>query len=359
MAWPERLRGGTLSEGDFDEDARRYHVYAQYAMDTQLRAMDDSATAHLYLDLPVGVNRAGYDVWRDRGAFALRASAGAPPDPLFSDGQNWGLPPLHPRHIRERGHRYFIDSIRHHMRHAGLLRVDHVMGLHRLFWIPDGVDTKDGIYVHYPAGEMYAIISLESHRHHCEVIGEDLGTVPDYVRPSMVHHGLSRLYVVQFSLPTGNKGHTDIEKPPAQSVASLNTHDLPTFRGYWQGRDIDDFRALGIIDDHEAASDHAGRRATRQATVEFLICRGLLDPRDAGEVGPVMRALLCYLGASDAEAVMVNLEDLWLEDTPHNVPGTSHQRPNWRRKLRYSSDEICADRSVIGVLRDLDRLRRK
>jgi 4-alpha-glucanotransferase len=359
MEWPEPLRGGTLSDRDFDEEVRRYHIYAQYAMDTQLGGMGASATASLYLDLPVGVNRGGYDVWRDRGAFTLGASAGAPPDPLFSDGQNWGLPPLHPRHIRECGYRYFIDSIRHHMRHAGLLRVDHVMGLHRLFWIPEGVDTRDGVYVHYPAGEMYAILSLESHRHDCAVVGEDLGTVPDYVRPSMVHHGLSRLYVAQFSLPRGEAGSTNIEPPPAQSVASLNTHDLPTFQGYWQGRDIDDFRALGIIDDDEAASDHAAREATCKATLRCLIARGLLAPEQADDVEAVMRALLCYLAAGDAEMVLVNLEDLWLETAPHNVPGTLDERPNWRRKLRYSIDEITQDHDVIGFLRELDRIRGK
>jgi 4-alpha-glucanotransferase len=206
---------------------------------------------------------------------------------------------------------------------------------------------------------MYAILSLESHRHGCTVVGEDLGTVPDYVRPSMAHHGLSRLYVAQFSLPTGKHGSTDIEPPPAQSVASLNTHDLPTFQGYWTGRDIDDFRALGIIDDEEAARDHAGREATCKATLRCLAARGLLDATQAGDVEAVMRALLCHLAAGDAEMVLVNLEDLWLETAPHNVPGTLDERPNWRRKLRYSIDELTEDEGVIGFLRKLDRIRGK
>lgn len=357
--WPEPLRSGTIGGGDFDERARRYHLYVQYAMDEQLSRMDEDGMASLYLDLPVGVNRGGYDVWRDRDAFVLDAAAGAPPDPLFSEGQNWGLPPLHPQRTREHGHRYFIDCIRHHVRHAGLLRVDHAMGLHRLFWIPQGAGTKDGIYVHYPAGEMYAIISLESHRHACAVVGEDLGTVPDYVRPAMKHHGLARLYVAQFNLPSGKPGEDAIEPPPAQSIASLNTHDTPTFNGYWHGSDIDDFLALGIITHEEAAADHATRRAMCQATARILARRGLLASDDISDdkLMDITGAMLELLATSDAEMVLVNLEDLWLEAAPHNVPGTLDERPNWRRRMRHTLGEITADERVVELLRRVEQAR--
>lgn len=386
--WPETMRAGTLGAGDYDERARRYHLYVQYAMDTQLARLGDRDTATLYLDVPVGVNRAGYDVWRDRDAFVLPAAAGAPPDALFSSGQNWGLPPLHPRRIRERGFRYFIDTIRHHVRHAGLVRIDHAMGLHRLFWIPEGAPTRDGVYVYYPAGEMYAIISLESHRHQCAVTGEDLGTVPEYVRPAMEHHGLSRLYVAQFSLPgggpeeqPGDGERRDIDPPPAGSVASLNTHDMPTFHGYWHGRDIDDFRALGLLDDATAKEQQAARRRTCARTVARLVESGFLAPADepssrgeatnggvdiiaepelsAGhDLGAIARALLEYLAASDAEMMLVTLEDLWLAPLAHNVPGTVHEHPNWRRRMDRVLADITGDEQIATTLRAIAGRRR-
>lgn len=370
--WPETMRAGTLSAGDYDDRARRYHIYVQYAMDLQLARLGERDAAELYLDVPVGVNRAGYDVWRERDAFVLDAAAGAPPDALFSSGQNWGLPPLHPRRMRERGFRYFIDSIAHHVEHAGLVRIDHAMGLHRLFWIPEGVATRDGVYVYYPAGEMYAIISLESHRHQCAITGEDLGTVPDYVRPAMHRHGLSRLYVAQFSLPSGDAAEMTegesaasfaperphIEAPPAGSVASLNTHDMPTFAGYWHGRDIDDFRELGLLDEAEAERQHAGRRRTCQRTVDRLIEYGFLAPGEghdkpaaAPELSAIARALLEYLAASQAEMMLVTLEDLWLAPLSHNVPGTTHERPNWRRRMHQTLADITGDATIAATLR--------
>lgn len=367
--WPEPMRSGTLAAGDYDERACRYHIYVQYAMDTQLAGMKERNAATLYLDVPVGVNRAGYDVWRDRDAFVLDAAVGAPPDALFSSGQNWGLPPLHPHRMRERGFRYFIDTIQHHVRHAGLLRIDHAMGLHRLFWIPDGVPTGDGVYVFYPAGEMYAIISLESHRNACAITGEDLGTVPDYVRPAMQHHGLSRLYVAQFSLPDGDadgSGRAHIDPPPTGSVASLNTHDLPTFHGYWHGRDIDDFLDLGLYDQAEAEEQRALRRRTRERTASRLVEYGFLAPLDAGadanseeRLGAITRALFEYLAASPAEMMLVTLEDLWLAPLAHNVPGTVDERPNWRRRMNRRLADITGDKHLVATLRAIAERRQR
>src|SRR5262249_34955051 len=149
------------------------HVYAQWAMDRQLARFD----GRLYLDLPVGVNRDAWEVWRDRDAFVLGLSAGAPPDALFLGGQDWGLPPLHPERARTGGWRYVRDCVRHHMRHAGMLRVDHVMGLHRLYCVPAGMRATEGAYLRYPHEELYAILCLESARARCALVGEDLGTV--------------------------------------------------------------------------------------------------------------------------------------------------------------------------------------
>src|SRR5690606_6616817 len=138
------------------------------------------------------------DVWRDRDAFATGSRVGAPPDLLNKDGQDWGFPPMHPERVREDGYHYFRQCIQHHLRHAGALRVDHVMGLHRLFWTPDDVAPRDGVYVQYKADELYAILTLESHRNHALIIGEDLGTVPDAVREAMTRRQFQKMYVVPF-----------------------------------------------------------------------------------------------------------------------------------------------------------------
>ena len=158
--WPQPLRDGVLSEGDCSREAEHYHAYVQWLADEQLQHL--SAQAHgkrmsLYLDLPLGVHGDGYDTWRERDLFVAGVAAGAPPDALFHQGQNWGFPPLHPQKMREQGYRYAIAYLNHHMKYADILRVDHVMGLHHLFWVPQGMPATEGVYVRYPADEMYAI----------------------------------------------------------------------------------------------------------------------------------------------------------------------------------------------------------
>ncbi|MFQ5791616.1 MAG: 4-alpha-glucanotransferase, partial [Acidobacteriota bacterium] len=198
-AWPQPQRDGVLQGGDYDEEARRYHVYVQWQAQEQLQAVSEEARQNspgLYLDLPLGVHPEGYDVWRYRSVFALDASGGAPPDDFFVKGQNWGFPPLHPEKVREQAHRYTIACLRHHCRKAGILRIDHVMSLHRLFWIPRGGEVSDGAYVRRPAEELYAILTLESHRNKTLIVGEDLGTVPRAVRQAMARHRIFRSYVL-------------------------------------------------------------------------------------------------------------------------------------------------------------------
>src|SRR5207253_8981248 len=218
------------------------HLYVQYRMRQQLRA-----TPGLYLDFPLGVSAGGFDAHHYAAQFAKGASVGAPPDAFFTKGQNWGFPPLDPDAIREHRHAYFRACIRNHMEHAGILRIDHHMGLHRLFWIPAGGEPKDGVYVRYPDEELYAILTIESHRHNCVVLGEDLGTVPEYVPRAMRAHGVRRMYVVQYELKP--EGPAPAGRPPAESIASINTHDMPTFAGFWSAEDVDDRLEQELLDD--------------------------------------------------------------------------------------------------------------
>ncbi|MFC2073138.1 4-alpha-glucanotransferase [Chloroflexota bacterium] len=358
-SWPKRLRDGILNEGDYEEKSKLYHMYAQWLAHRQVQDLSDGARSRgvtLYIDLPLGTHPEGYDVWRERESFVLGVTAGAPPDAVFTWGQNWMFPPLHPERIRKQGYRYFTAYIRYHLQHAGMLRIDHVMGLHRLFWIPKGLDASHGVYVRYRAEELYAILSLESHRHRSVIVGEDLGTVPAYVRPAMSRHGLQRMYVLNYEL-AGNSSDT-LHRPQRNSVVSLNTHDMPPFAAFWQGRDIEERRDLGLLDQKSARSEKKARQAVNSALVSFLRKKDWLRGNDTN-VTAVFRACLSFLSASQARVLLVNLEDLWLETQSQNVPSTDDRNPNWRRKARYALEEFCQLPEVRDTLKKIDRLRRQ
>jgi 4-alpha-glucanotransferase len=335
--WPERLREGTLHEADYDADAARYHAFVQWLADRQLRDLSEKAGAGgpgLYLDLPLGVNSDSYDVWRERPAFALGASGGAPPDSFFTKGQEWGFPPLHPENIRAQGYGYLRDTLRNHMQYAGLLRVDHVMGLHRLFFVPHGLGAMNGVYVRYRPEEMYAVFSLESNRHRCVLAGEDLGTVPDPVRPAMARHEVHRLYVGQYEM---RPGKDPIQPAPEGAIASLNTHDMPTFTAYWHCLDLEDRQELGILTEETVRWEAGQREAIRGSVIDWLRRAGLLG--QATEPLDVLRGFLCNLARMPVSAVLVNAEDLWQATKPQNVPGTWRERPNWRRRAAYALED--------------------
>ncbi|MBK9030216.1 MAG: 4-alpha-glucanotransferase [Myxococcales bacterium] len=324
-------------------DGVRFHVWAQRHMSHQLLQIKKVAGGGgLYLDLPVGVNGDAYEVWRHRDRFVQELAAGAPPDALFLGGQDWGLPPLHPAHDRAAGYGYLRACVATHMRHASMLRIDHVMGLYRLYCVPRGFAATDGAYLRYRADELYAIFTLESHRHQCALAGEDLGIVPPEVRPALRRHGIARLYVGQFAMP-GKVGQA-MATPADDQVASLNTHDTPTFAGWWRGGDLDDQRDLGLIDDAARARGLAERAATRAA-----LLGGVDDPSDVGAAA-AMTACTRALAASPAHLVLVTVEDLWLERANQNVPGTSTERPNWRRPWARALEDVLADPAVNAAL---------
>jgi 4-alpha-glucanotransferase len=305
----------------------------------------------LYLDLPLGVNGGGYEVWRERDIFAPGLAVGAPPDTVFLGGQNWGFPPLNPAAQRQQGYRYFIESIRHNMRHAGLLRLDHVMGLHRLFLIPDGMQPADGVYVRYPADELYAILCLESHRNVVAVIGEDLGTVPSYVQTSLARHGINRMFVIEYEASAERK--PPLPRPPKNAIASSNTHDIPTFAAFYRGLDIDTLQGLGVFSDDDAERNRQKRQALKEALIGFL------DVGTSADESEIYDALMAFLAASPARYVLLNLEDLWQETGPQNIPGTTSEHENWRRKLRYSLEALAEDENVTSRLQALDILRKQ
>jgi len=353
--WPERARSGRIDAADVDTNAERYHLYAQFAFQRQLGAITErmrESGGLVYLDLPVGVRGNGFDVWKNPGLFAMGAMVGAPPDPYFTSGQKWGFPPMHPDAMEASGFAYMIDSVRHFMRWSDVLRLDHVMAFHRLFWIPRGMEAKDGVYVGYPEEPLWAILCLESHRNECRLVGENLGTVPPAVERAMKRHGFGSLYVAQYE--ANPKATAALRPVPKAVVASVNTHDMPPIATWLDGGDVDDRISMGMFAGNLKDKEHANRAKVRAALETFLKKKGFL----AGDgTGAVRHAIHTFLGASDAETVLVNIEDLWLERHWQNVPGTSDVYPNWRHRLKYTLEQLEDDRDIARQLDDIERAR--
>ena len=276
------------------------------------------------------------------------------------------VPNPHEGYTLDDNARALVAVLRHHLRHAGLLRIDHVMALHRLFWVPEGMEAPDGAYVRYPAEELYALLSVESHRHRAAIAGEDLGTVPGYIRRAMRRHGLYGMYVAQYE---ARPAAPPLPPVPPYALAGVNTHDMPTFAAFWAGGDIADRRVLGLLDAEGMRRERERREALRRHLAAFLRRGGWLGSvpaRRGGKAGggtvdrdrTVLHGLLRWLAASPAHLLLVTLEDLWLERDPQNVPGTGLERPNWRRRLRYPVERLTRLPSVVAILQEIDRTRR-
>lgn len=349
-AWglgPGRLPGG--EEGSREATT---HLWAQWTMSRQLTAVAAGLEAHdvrLYLDLPVGTSGDGFDTWAEHDLYAWGCGVGAPPDDFFGAGQNWGFPPVNPIVARAQGHRQLAASLRHHLSAAGVLRLDHVMGFNRLYWVPDGMPAGEGVYVRYPADEMFAVLAVEAARRGARVVGEDLGTVPDEVREALDHYGILGMYVSQFQLPDGHGG--PIPLPHRRQVASLDTHDTPTFAGWWRADDIALRHELGLYGEDQATDDRGARERDKSALVEALRDAGVLQGE--ADESAVLGALIELLGASDAATVLVSVDDLVHETDPQNVPGTASDRPNWVRIQPCTLPELFSDPSIDALLRRL------
>jgi 4-alpha-glucanotransferase len=222
---------------------------------------------------------------------------------------------------------------------------------HRVFWIPPGMEAADGVYVRYPAEELYALFCLESHRHRALLVGEDLGTVPPEVPRAMARHNFHRMYVVQYALKA-DPGLA-LPDPPAASAAGVNTHDMPPFAAYWEGADVGERLDLGLVSQEQSREEQKVRQGFRDALTRFLQAEGLLG---AGpDARQVLRACLAHLASGPARLLLVNLEDLWQETASQNVPSTSGESPNWRRKARHALEEFAR---LPGVLEILEEVRR-
>lgn len=325
-------------------EAIDFYQYLQWIADAQLAdahaaALDAGMRIGLYRDLAVGVSPGGSEAWANQNLYAAGASIGAPPDPLALKGQDWGLPPLDPRRLRRQAFAEFSHLMRANMRDCGALRIDHVMGLMRLWWVPESSDATGGAYVYYPFRELLGIVALESQRARCLVIGEDLGTVPDEIRAALPAAAIYSYRVLMFEKRPDGTFKTPAEYP-RRSLATVSTHDLPPLFSFWDLSDIALREKLALYPDTQMAAHTAAERdRDKNALLEALAQQGLGEFSVDALQEPAMTAIHRYLARSEAAIAMAQPED-WLGMTdPVNVPGTSTQDfPNWRRKLNTDID---------------------
>jgi len=348
--WPQGPRSGVLDGTDVDPDEERFHLVAQTMARSQLlesRSRMAEQGVRLGLDLAVGVHPDGYDPWSRQDLFAEGMSVGAPPDEGFPSGQDWGFSPLLPGAMRLEGHRYLAASVAHQAAAAGVLRVDHIMAMSRLYWIPHGADIHEGTYVTYPMDELFAILMLESHRHGCEILGENLGTVPAEIRDALPRHGVRGMYLAEFQAAS-----VDAVPPGASDVAFIGTHDTPTLAGWMNGTDIEERVRTGLLESSAGPAQRERRDREVGAMAKMLHA-------DGDDPVVLLAALLDWLGTSQSPLVIPWIEDLWLEKRMVNLPGTrSTDRPNWQRPMARLLDEVLTDDEVGVLVRRLERARR-
>jgi len=339
--WPESLRrpdrAGTAAFAATLEGGRRirYHAWLQWLLDEQLRRA--AVALPLIHDLAIGASAEGADAWRWQDSFAGGVRVGAPPDEFNALGQDWGLPPFDPWRLRAAGYEPFIRVVRAGLRHAAGLRFDHVMGLFRLFWIPEGRGATEGTYVRYPWEDLLDILALESVRAGAFIVGEDLGTVEDFTRAELFRRRVLSYRLLWFEADSPDSGRW-----PHQALAAVSTHDLPTVAGLWTGSDLEAQRAIGL---------HPNEGATINIAKKLAHWTGA-DP-DA-DVETVIERTYELLGRSPAAVVTATLDDaLGVQERP-NLPGTIDEWPNWRLALPLPLEEIetAPLAEAIGVALD-------
>jgi glycogen debranching enzyme GlgX/4-alpha-glucanotransferase len=355
--WPVELRAhNSKAVTEFalaNAERVRFHQYLQFLADRQFAAAAATATASglelgLYCDLAVGAAPDGAESWSRSDELADGAWIGAPPDPFSAHGQNWHLQPPLPSRLARDGFASFVSLIEANMRHAGALRIDHAMGLTRLFWIPDGGTGADGAYVAYPFADLLGQVALESARARCMVVGEDLGTVPDGFRPTMTEADILSYRVLL--LERDGRSFRPASLYPARAVACVTIHDLPPLAGWWEGTDVRERALLGLI---PAVSDaEAEREAERTALVEMLTAEGCLERHssEAPDVAAVMAAAYRFVASTPADLTLVQAEDLAGMRVGVNLPGTDNERPNWRLRLPIPVETLLGGEVAQGIL---------
>jgi 4-alpha-glucanotransferase len=369
LNWPEEFRDphGEAATRFAAANPQRvgFFLYLQWLAHEQLAeaqqlARDGGMPIGLYGDYAVGASPSGSETWCDRASYRLGAEIGAPPDPLALKGQGWGLPPQDPQAMLQSRLEGFSALIRANMQSYGAMRIDHVMSLFRLWWVPAGESPTEGAYVHYPFHLLFAIVALESQRHGCLVVGEDLGVVPDEMRVAMPQYGLYHYKVMLFE-----KDGARFRRPDEYlraALATVTTHDLPTLHSYWSGDDIRLRQRLNLYPDEPIRERISAERVEdRESLLRALREAGLAPPQPAHGSEPftaeLAAALHAYIARSTAALVSLQLEDLIGMTEPVNVPGTHAEYPNWQRKMSLEIEAIAARGDVAAGLTQVNRER--
>ena len=330
--WHHPRRGDLQAFRQAHDEHCEFHEFVQWVADRQLRACQETARHHgmpigLYMDLAVGVDPAGADAWIQQGAMLADVSVGAPPDEFNPNGQDWGLAPFNPQALPADDFAAMRRLMEATMRHCGAIRLDHVLGLKRLFMIPRGGDG--GTYVRMPFAALLRVISEESHRFCTIVIGEDLGTVPEHFRETLAHWGLWGLRVMLFERDHEGR-FLPPERYPAEALATFNTHDMPSFRGWMEGYDLRVRREIGL---------EPGESDEQRAHSRALLGEALAQWAP-GYVPDDIAAVAAFLAATPSRLAVIALDDILNVREQINIPGTVDQHPNWRRKLPVPVEDL-------------------
>ncbi len=367
--WPEEYRDPeSPSVKRFAASHQReilFHGWLQWLIDRQTAdvqryAREAGMSIGLYHDLALATDRCGSDLWAHRSFFISGCRVGAPPDDFSPTGQDWSFPPPDSQRHYEDGYRLYAQSIRNTVRHGGALRIDHVMRLFRLYWIPAGQDATRGAYVRDRAEDLVRILALESVRNNAVIVGEDLGTVEPEVR-----HTLAQFGVLSYRLLYFERDRERFKRPdeyPVQALASATTHDLATIAGFWTGNDIEARREARTVDDAAYRSQKADRARDKQFLLEALSAAELLPPdypRAAHDIpeltGELHYAIAGYLASTPSLLWLINQEDMTKETAQQNLPGTTIEYPNWGRRMLWSIEELKSlpeARDAAAMLRD-------
>lgn len=343
------------------EERIEFYEYLQWQAESQLERAINVArrvgmSIGLYHDLAVGADSGGAEAWNWQDLLVWGATTGAPPDAWNLNGQNWGLPPFNPLALREQGYAPFIELLRENMRRGGALRIDHILGLMRLYWIPSGDAPAEGAYVVYPWRDLLGLLALESHRKRCLIVGEDLGTVPEGLKEALAEAGILSYRLFYFT--KDEAGHPcEAADYPTEALVAVGTHDLPTLSAFWTGRDLKLRDELGLwpTPRHREIEIQA-RERDRAAILDLLRSGDLLPPRPASNEPPA-ESIYAFLANTPCRLVMVQLEDLLRQLEQVNVPGTTHQHPNWRQRLGIPVEDLFADPRVCRVAERLREVR--
>lgn len=329
---------------------KEYHLYVQFQMHQKLihlcKAAHHGKTGGLYLDFPVGVRRGGFDEHYFSKSFHCEFSTGAPPDLMFLEGQNWGFPPACSQGLRETGYEYLSYSLRQHLRHATVLRIDHAMSFHRIYVIPKGKNARQGTYLRFNSQEFFAVLGIEMMRSKALIVGEDLGTVPDEMRHQLLENGCYGMWVFPFE--AGRRPASAIQHAPVKKLACLNTHDMVPFAGYCSGRDLDFFKELNIISQQEFL---------RQSEERQQLVAQWMDQENSSNYSNLYQRFVELMAQSPCELLLINVEDLWGETEPINIPGTWKEYPNWQRRLKVKTRDWSQSLAIKNILGRVSELR--